>query len=666
MAADEERLVVLLEARVRDFERNFARAQQTADRRFKAIEDRAKSSAGRLKAAFAGIGGAVSGAAGALGATAGIGGLGLAGLFAGAKAAAADLAQIAAEAQKAGVAVEAFQELGYAAQGALVNIDALTDGLKEMQLRADEFIVTGAGGGAEAFQRLGYTAEDLKAKLQDPAALFEELIEKLGRLDKASQIRISDELFGGTGGEQFVRLLSQGNGYIARMRQEARDTGNVLDAELIQQAVEIDRQFAKLAMTVSTNLKWALVSVVALMRDFTDMLNKTEQQSSATLQRRIDLLKAAAENMRKSSWAFSLGGGEEGIKRREAEAAALQAQLDSRPPRVTVNPSGATGGGRGDLSNVGKAQELAKAYDQIVQSAEGRIAQMAVEQQALGLTTAAAETLRVKQELFAEAQRAGITLTEAQVAKLNELAERSGVAAGAFEQAALSQARLQETMQQFENISYDAVSGFVSDLRAGVDAADALQNSLNRVLDTLIEMALQESIKSIFSSLSAPAGGAAGGGSVGGGLIGSIIGLVGSAFGFAEGGFTGAGGKHQPAGVVHRGEYVFSKAAVGRIGAGNLDALHRAGKGYAEGGYVSPGFAIPQHGIGAQGGAAASKGDIVINNYAGADVSAKRTPTGVQVDINRLVEDAMVNQFQSNGRGAQAAQRTFGLRRQTA
>lgn len=664
MAADEERLVVLLEARVRDFERNFARAQQTADKRFKAIEDRAKSSAGRLKAAFAGIGGAVSGAAGAIGATAGIGGLGLAGLFAGAKAAAADLAQIAAEAQKAGVAVEAFQELGYAAQGALVNIDALTDGLKEMQLRADEFIVTGAGGGAEAFQRLGYTAEDLKTKLQDPAALFEEIIEKLGRLDKASQIRIADELFGGTGGEQFVRLLSQGNGYIARMRQEARDTGNVLDAELIQRAVEIDRQFAKLAMTVGTQLKGALVSVVGLMRDFTDMLNSTEQQSSATLQRRIDLLTAAAERMRKSSWAFSLGGGEEGIKRREAEAAALQAQLDSRPPRVTVNPSGTTGG-QGDLSNVGKAHELAKAYDQIVQSAEGRIAQMAVEQQALGLTTAAAETLRVKQELFAEAQRAGITLTEAQVAKLNELAERSGVAAGAFEQAALSQARLQETMQQFEDISYDAVSGFVSDLRAGVDAADALQNSLNRVLDTLIEMALQESIKSIFSGLGG-GGGGMGGGSAGGGLISSIIGLVGSAFGFAEGGFTGAGGKHQPAGVVHRGEYVFSKAAVGRIGAGNLDALHRAGKGYAEGGYVSPGFAIPQHGIGAQGGAAASKGDIVINNYAGADVSAKRTPTGVQIDINRLVEDAMVNQFQSNGRGAQAAQRTFGLRRQTA
>ncbi len=143
----------------------------------------------------------------------------------------------------------------YAAKGAMVNVDALTDGLKEMQLRADEFVVTGAGSGAEAFQRLGFSADELKEKLADPSALFEEIIERLGRLDKASQIRISDELFGGTGGEQFVRLLDQGNGYIARMRQEARATGNVLDAQLVQRAVEIDRAFAKLSATVGTNLE---------------------------------------------------------------------------------------------------------------------------------------------------------------------------------------------------------------------------------------------------------------------------------------------------------------------------------------------------------------------------------------------------------------------------
>lgn len=481
---------------------------------------------GVVRGAFAGIGDGLK---------LGLAGLGVGGLFAGAKAAASDLAQLNAEAQKAGVQVEKFQELGYAAQGALVGIDAMTDGLKELQLRVDEFVVTGGGSAAEALQRLGYNAADLKEKLADPSALFEEIIEKLGRLDKASQIRVSDELFGGSGGEQFVRLLDQGSGYIAKMRQEARDTGNVLDAELIQRAVEIDRQFAKLSTTVGTNLKGAIISVVAEMRTFSDMLNATEAQSNSTLQRRIDLLIAAAENMKKSSAAFALGGGQAGIDRRLAEAAGLQSQLDSRPPRVTVNPS--VGGGMGDLSKVKTpateaADQLAKAYGQIVLAAEQRIAQMGVEQQALGLTTGAAESLRVKQELLNELTRAGIQLTPEYTAKIDELAARSGQAAAALEKQATSQAALVDSMDEIRGTAYDVLGDFVSDIRNGVSAADALSNALNSVLDKIIDIGLQQALTGL---LGAP-------GTAGGGFLSSLFGGGAKLPGLADGGYTGPAG----------------------------------------------------------------------------------------------------------------------------
>lgn len=62
-----------------------------------------------------------------------------------------------------------------------------------------------------------------------------------------------------------------------------------------------------------------------------------------------------------------------------------------------------------------------------------------------------------------------------------------------------------------------------------------------------------------------------------------IVGSIGSAIGFAGGGFTGTGGKYEPAGIVHRGEFVFTKEATSRIGVGNLYRLMR---GYADGGYV--------------------------------------------------------------------------------
>src|SRR5690606_39474757 len=53
------------------------------------------------------------------------------------------------------------------------------------------------------------------------------------------------------------------------------------------------------------------------------------------------------------------------------------------------------------------------------------------------------------------------------------------------------------------------------------------------------------------------------------------------------GGYTGDGGTYEPAGVVHRGEYVMSKKATQRIGVANLEAMHNlALKGFADGGFV--------------------------------------------------------------------------------
>lgn len=64
----------------------------------------------------------------------------------------------------------------------------------------------------------------------------------------------------------------------------------------------------------------------------------------------------------------------------------------------------------------------------------------------------------------------------------------------------------------------------------------------------------------------------------------------GRGFGFAGGGYTGDGGKYQEMGVVHGGEFVFSKVATQRIGVENLAFQHNMAKqGYAEGGPVGGG-----------------------------------------------------------------------------
>ena len=126
--------------------------------------------------------------------------------------------------------------------------------------------------------------------------------------------------------------------------------------------------------------------------------------------------------------------------------------------------------------------------------------------------------------------------------------------------------------------------------------------------------------------------------------------------GYADGGYTGDGGKYQPAGIVHAGEFVMTKEATSRIGVGNL---YRMMRGYADGGLVG---SAPMAG-GANGG-----GNVTINvkNEAGADgyqatATARKNETGYDIDI--LVRKALTNDLRSNGPMTQTIGATFGLRR---
>lgn len=68
---------------------------------------------------------------------------------------------------------------------------------------------------------------------------------------------------------------------------------------------------------------------------------------------------------------------------------------------------------------------------------------------------------------------------------------------------------------------------------------------------------------------------------------------VSSWFGWADGGYTGDGGKHDVAGVVHRGEWVVPQSVVKKPGMLSFLNQLTYGNGYAEGGLVGGGVAKP-------------------------------------------------------------------------
>ena len=118
--------------------------------------------------------------------------------------------------------------------------------------------------------------------------------------------------------------------------------------------------------------------------------------------------------------------------------------------------------------------------------------------------------------------------------------------------------------------------------------------------------------------------------------MGSLLKNIG---GFAGGGYTGDGGKYEPAGIVHKGEFVMTKEATQRIGVGNL---YRMMRGYANGGVVG--------GSGYTGGGTVTGGAPQFN-IGGIDVSINNgsDPKGIETGVKMIFTDMIKRSCMQGG-----------------
>lgn len=139
-----------------------------------------------------------------------------------------------------------------------------------------------------------------------------------------------------------------------------------------------------------------------------------------------------------------------------------------------------------------------------------------------------------------------------------------------------------DSFSQVRSAATQTFDGIAQNMAAMLTGSEQDWRGFTRsVLSMLTEIFLKQAMVGIVGSIGSAMGGAFGGGASA--STGTAIQAAAANFHFATGGFTGTGGKYEPAGIVHRGEFVFTKEATSRIGVGNLYRLMR---GYAEGGYV--------------------------------------------------------------------------------
>lgn len=138
------------------------------------------------------------------------------------------------------------------------------------------------------------------------------------------------------------------------------------------------------------------------------------------------------------------------------------------------------------------------------------------------------------------------------------------------------------------------------------------------IIDMIVKMITQ---MIIFNAISGATGGStftlasAFGGKANGGVVGPS---------YAVGGYTGDGGKYQPVGTVHAGEFVFTKEATKRLGVRNLYRLMR---GYANGGSVNASGAVAG---GGGGGYNFNIGDVNV------DVNNGNDPKGLEAGVRAI------------------------------
>ncbi|EGO7547582.1 phage tail tape measure protein [Escherichia coli] len=139
-----------------------------------------------------------------------------------------------------------------------------------------------------------------------------------------------------------------------------------------------------------------------------------------------------------------------------------------------------------------------------------------------------------------------------------------------------------DSFSQVKSAATQTFDGIAQNMAAMLTGSEQNWRGFTRsVLSMMTEILLKQAMVGIVGRIGSAIGGVVGGGVTA--SSGTAIEAAAANFHFATGGFTGSGGKYEPAGIVHRGEFVFTKEATSRIGVGNLYRLMR---GYAEGGYV--------------------------------------------------------------------------------
>lgn len=253
MAVDLEKLVVSLEANLKQYERELAKANKTTVTALRGIEKSAQASVGRIEKTFGSVGASFKANVGLLAAGA------VAGLAAMARTAVQDAAAIGDLSDKLGLGTAELQGLQYGAVQANMSFEDLSGGL----LKFSKTLGQARNGQGELLKTLeanGFTKAQIQAlSYSDALGKVADLV-KNARSEQDAMLIITQAF--GKGGDGFLEFLRNGSSGLGQFQADVQSAGGVIDDALIRKAQELDDRWAALMQSMKTQTQSAVLTII--------------------------------------------------------------------------------------------------------------------------------------------------------------------------------------------------------------------------------------------------------------------------------------------------------------------------------------------------------------------------------------------------------------------
>ncbi|ANH98930.1 phage tail tape measure protein [Pseudomonas koreensis] len=304
-------------------------------------------------------------------------------------------------------------------------------------------------------------------------------------------------------------------------------------------------------------------------------LNLAQQKQNAALEKQTDLLKTATEQRQKLA-AFQEN---------------LQSQLKTAQTGLDNDLAGL---GMGDLQRQRLKEQLS-----IQQSYQSQLDRLTYDYNKSDKSLGSTELYNQQTEALRSALQTRLAMQQQYYSDVDKAQSDWSLGASSAFQTYSEQARdvAGQTRNLFTNAFSNMEDGIIQFVKTGKlsfkDLADGIIADLIRIQ---VRQAAVGIFGTLFSGVAGAGASAAGNGFAAGSAAATSSSLGASAagysskYGFSDGGYTGDGGKFEPKGVVHGGEFVVRKDVVSQPGAREfLERMNSNTKGYADGGYVGGG-----------------------------------------------------------------------------